>query len=69
MGFIIKIRFYKKESENMYERFLVPVDGSEHSKHALKSANWLAQNVGMNASHTLEADRRTPAADCSVVCC
>ncbi|ODG92660.1 MULTISPECIES: universal stress protein [Bacillaceae] len=37
----------------MYERFLVPVDGSEHSKHALKSAEWLAQNMGINAHITL----------------
>ncbi|GGI12649.1 universal stress protein [Gottfriedia solisilvae] len=37
----------------MYERFLVPVDGSEHSKHALKSAKRLAQNMGINARITL----------------
>lgn len=37
----------------MYERFLVPVDGSEHSKHALKSAKSLAQNMGINARITL----------------
>ena len=53
MGFIIKIRFYKKGSDNMYERFLVPVDGSEHSKHALNSAKWLAQNQGINARITI----------------
>ncbi|PET52319.1 universal stress protein UspA [Bacillus sp. AFS029533] len=53
MGLIIKIRFYKKGSNNMYERFLVPVDGSEHSKHALKSAKKLAQNMGINARITL----------------
>ncbi|MDF2650797.1 MAG: hypothetical protein K0Q73_6602 [Paenibacillus sp.] len=37
----------------MYERFLVPVDGSKHSKHALKSAQWQAQNAGENALITL----------------
>jgi len=37
----------------MYERFLVPVDGSKHSKHALKSAKRLAQNMGINARITL----------------
>ncbi len=47
------IRFYNKGSDNMYERFLVPVDGSEHSKHALKSAKRLAQNMGINARITL----------------
>ncbi|MET3290269.1 UNVERIFIED_CONTAM: nucleotide-binding universal stress UspA family protein [Brevibacillus sp. OAP136] len=37
----------------MYQRILVPVDGSAHARHAVRSARWIAQSAGQDVKVTL----------------